>query len=207
MRLCRLWQSFTCLSTHCQSLLLKINFPSGPSRAKANKYKVIANSIQEELCEPQFQLHLQQDIWPLRSLADRTMTMAVSQSLVFLGGNLGTSEICHTEVPRWEWQSAISVEWKKPIKWVEARKEHYAYSKHKDLGKLKEGDSLTIKQRWKAVIQRHDEGRGRDGVSAGQWSQGGICSLDYNLRQKLHTRAHSGIINVSKTGKVNSPGS
>lgn len=106
-RVRRLWQSFTCLSTHCQSLLLKINFPSGPSRAKANKYKVIANSIQEELREPQFQLHLQQEIWPLRSLADRTMTMAVSQSLVFLGGDHRTSELCHTEVPRWEYQCGM----------------------------------------------------------------------------------------------------
>lgn len=79
------WQSFTCLSTHCQSLLLKVSLPSCPSRAKVNKDKVNASSSQEELCEPQFQLHLQQEIWPLRSLADITMPMAVSQTLVFLG--------------------------------------------------------------------------------------------------------------------------
>lgn len=98
VRLCRLWQSFTRLSTHCQSLLLKINFPSFPSRAKT-KCKVIASSSQQELCEPQLQ-----GIWALRSLADKAMPMAVSQSLVFLGGDHRTSEICHTEVPRWEWQ-------------------------------------------------------------------------------------------------------
>lgn len=62
VRLCRLWQSFTCLSIHCHSLLLKINLPSCPSRAKVNKYKVIAGRSQEELCEPQSQLQLQQEI-------------------------------------------------------------------------------------------------------------------------------------------------
>lgn len=45
-------------------------------------------------------------------------------------------------------------------------KDHYAYSKHKGLGRLEEGDSLTIEQPRKAVIQRYEEGRGRDGVSA-----------------------------------------
>lgn len=85
VRLHRLWQSFTCLSIHCHSLLLKINLPSCPSRAKVNKYKVIASSSQEELCEPESQLQLQQEIWPLRSRADITRPVAVSQSLLFLG--------------------------------------------------------------------------------------------------------------------------
>lgn len=85
VKLCRLWQSFMCLPTHCQSLLLKSTFLPALQEQNVNEYKVIASSSQEELCEPQFQLHLQQEIWPLRSLADITVPMAASQSLVSLG--------------------------------------------------------------------------------------------------------------------------
>lgn len=53
---------------------------------------------------------------------------------------------------------AISVGWKKPIKCVESRKDLYAYSKHKDLGKLGGGGggqkSLPIEQPQAAGIQR-----------------------------------------------------
>lgn len=75
------------MSVHSLPIFITKNQPSFLlfKSKKVNKYKVIASSSQEELCEPQFQLHLQQEIRPLRSLTDITMPMAVSQSLVFLG--------------------------------------------------------------------------------------------------------------------------
>lgn len=67
------------------------------------------------------------------------MPMAISQSFVFMGEITGHQNYVTLKFQD-EGDRAISVEWKKPIKCIESRKEHYAYSKHKGLGKLKGGE-------------------------------------------------------------------